>query len=694
MTSRPSSKLSASSAFAKHSAIRNSIRVRPPAGLKIKTSSLDLGLRDEKAQAMASSDWRKIGLNNRRRTDESGQRSSESSAGFGRPFELELEDLNPSSGKVRVTYHRPNEGETDWENTLSAPVWKMPPSVASSSSESRAAGSSSIRGFGLGFWSPKLEDVTMIQLKKVTPLIVPLNGENIALPNQLCLDVSPVALDGDFNEMSFGNLSEDMGRPTFGALKKISNRPRVRRLTSEQSYDTLDDLRQVLAHDRAVLVLRGVNQQVDSQSRKLSKDRTSCDSAISGFPDLHENRPASKTFARPAPAEEERFKKLLSRLQLPDKDVSTNAQPGTQKTEISDPAIIVAKPKNPACGNVPEQKKTGGSFFFGRDAKLVFATEARGSSGDSGYGSFHFGRGSDNFTSGTAVDQQDHLAPSQKQQASSSVSATSKKLNPAAAEFKSVTKGEAVAVISPRRITNPAYPEPGLGMSSLVPPLGNNTNIGTLPAPPGLAPITNQLAAPSSFKTFPAQPPPAPRPAFAQLASRSAPIVAPPTIPAPAPVAPGPIPLFGPEGKINRPYFPVTQKPRDHDPIKQQMYESYLEWRKANEPGYHIKCKMRQAHRVVRQYQNTTASPSATGDDRTVTTGDTNIAWKTIAEKAKAAVSAVAAAAAKEKKTREQSVREELKTKVRMASSAIEKREQPKTEPARNEEGTTVSATA
>jgi len=52
-----------------------------------------------------------------------------------------------------------------------------------------------------------------------------------------------------------------------------------------------------------------------------------------------------------------------------------------------------------------------------------------------------------------------------------------------------------------------------------------------------------------------------------------------------------------------RPYFPVTTKPRDRDPVKQQMYEAYLEWRKANEPGYHMKCKMRQAQRVTRQLQ-------------------------------------------------------------------------------------------
>jgi hypothetical protein len=35
--------------------------------------------------------------------------------------------------------------------------------------------------------------------------------------------------------------------------------------------------------------------------------------------------------------------------------------------------------------------------------------------------------------------------------------------------------------------------------------------------------------------------------------------------------------------------------------VKQQLYEAYLEWRKANEPGYHMSCKMRQAQRYVRQ---------------------------------------------------------------------------------------------
>jgi hypothetical protein len=51
-----------------------------------------------------------------------------------------------------------------------------------------------------------------------------------------------------------------------------------------------------------------------------------------------------------------------------------------------------------------------------------------------------------------------------------------------------------------------------------------------------------------------------------------------------------------------RPFFPVTQKPRDNDPLKQQQYESYLEWRKANEPGFATSCKSRQARRFARQH--------------------------------------------------------------------------------------------
>ena len=52
----------------------------------------------------------------------------------------------------------------------------------------------------------------------------------------------------------------------------------------------------------------------------------------------------------------------------------------------------------------------------------------------------------------------------------------------------------------------------------------------------------------------------------------------------------------------NRPYFPVTKKPRGNNTWAQMEYERYLEWRKANEPGYHMSCKFRQANRFVRRY--------------------------------------------------------------------------------------------
>lgn len=65
-----------------------------------------------------------------------------------------------------------------------------------------------------------------------------------------------------------------------------------------------------------------------------------------------------------------------------------------------------------------------------------------------------------------------------------------------------------------------------------------------------------------------------------------------PLIPVPNPAVAGPPP---------GPFFPVTKKPRDNDPWKQQQYEAFLEWRKMNEPGFHMAAKQRQANRVIRR---------------------------------------------------------------------------------------------
>jgi hypothetical protein len=66
-----------------------------------------------------------------------------------------------------------------------------------------------------------------------------------------------------------------------------------------------------------------------------------------------------------------------------------------------------------------------------------------------------------------------------------------------------------------------------------------------------------------------------------------------PLIPAPSPATTAPAPP---------PFFPVTKKPRDNDPWKQQQYEAFLEWRKMNEPGFHMAAKQRQANRILRRH--------------------------------------------------------------------------------------------
>ncbi|KAK4122504.1 hypothetical protein N657DRAFT_509591 [Parathielavia appendiculata] len=166
---------------------------------------------------------------------------------------------------------------------------------------------------------------------------------------------------------------------------------------------------------------------------------------------------------------------------------------------------------------------------------------------------------------------------------------------------------------------------PGSGLLAAAPPSATSSNAavnGTFMPLSGL----------NAFNTFPpaAGTTTVPMPVFSQAAVATTstglnnvyvPVTSLPSMPYPPGLAPQfqqpqqqSLPLAGPPGltnagnnmppaQVQRPYFPVTTKPRDHDPVKQQQYEAYLEWRKANEPGYHLGCKVRQAQRVVRQYQ-------------------------------------------------------------------------------------------
>lgn len=120
---------------------------------------------------------------------------------------------------------------------------------------------------------------------------------------------------------------------------------------------------------------------------------------------------------------------------------------------------------------------------------------------------------------------------------------------------------------------------PGLGMP---PPLG--AGLPTAPSyvptgpPPGLP--ANQI--PSSYS--------APEASNSGLSA----------LPQPQP------PSFG--NISTRCYVP---KPRKPDPGDQLAYEAWIEWRKANEPGYALECKMRQKRRAQRMVVNK-AKPSTT----------------------------------------------------------------------------------
>lgn len=75
--------------------------------------------------------------------------------------------------------------------------------------------------------------------------------------------------------------------------------------------------------------------------------------------------------------------------------------------------------------------------------------------------------------------------------------------------------------------------------------------------------------------------------------------------PAPTRAPPGPVP-----------------KPRIPNPQAQQQYEQWIEWRKANEPGYALECKARQARRAQRT--KTTPTSSLKSEPRPATSGGTS----------------------------------------------------------------------
>ncbi|KAK0615881.1 hypothetical protein B0T17DRAFT_359535 [Bombardia bombarda] len=684
-------------------------RVRT-SGLKVRTSFTD-NTSNEKAKALASSDWRKTAsasalsssgssVKNMRSRLQDSRSSGESSS----VMMVEMEDMSSDS----IHYHRPiKDGQATWEMVESAPELKpsIPPANVPSLS---------------------LSEVTMVQFSKMTPVVVKVNDEDMVLPNRFTFDISPIDI------MSISSSSRDSPVQTFGELKRVKNPSQLRYQSSEDHclLDMPEDLQAILRYDQISsasdiassdsLVRRFSSSFKHHRGIDTAKARNS-DSAI----DIQSDSRPQKNHTRERKDDANRFQNLIERLHKSEtpKPASPH-KPERLAPEMCDPAIVAAKVKtNGLTGSGKKREPT--EEIYQRHINWLQGVGQQ-SSGDSGYGSHSSNQMTGNHLMSnirTTTDSVHKLNLGGE---------TKRGLNPAAAEFRSFRPAAPMAVFSPRRLSRPPLsnlfpdttanqtpgpptipylaPPSGLGQvaetmaahrapaspgkatanaprpseikaptaqipPTIAPPTApffyNPADLGTLPpgifagSLPPLDVLARHLLPPTmsssalyhtlnhlpmamaannlgTFPFLPMQPmettappmglptngvnapsafPPPPRtampahsippqltaaPAAASFAMRPPPGLQLPTTAAhiTTPLVP-PVTAasFDPDGKVIRPHFPVTQKPRDHDPIKQQQYEAYLEWRKVNEPGYHMRCKMRQANRVVRQHQ-------------------------------------------------------------------------------------------
>lgn len=140
----------------------------------------------------------------------------------------------------------------------------------------------------------------------------------------------------------------------------------------------------------------------------------------------------------------------------------------------------------------------------------------------------------------------------------------------------------------------PALPLSLPGMAHVIVPTLNGLQLLPLTYLPALAPTTgaagihalaNTSLGPNLNKMQPipkATPAPTPAPAAATT-TETAPAHSSTAVPAPGSARPRPVP-----------------KPKVPNAMGQQAYEAWIEWRKANEPGYAQECKMRQQRRSQR----------------------------------------------------------------------------------------------
>ncbi|KAL2261322.1 hypothetical protein VTK26DRAFT_4394 [Humicola hyalothermophila] len=748
-------------------AIRGPSRLRRP-GLTIKTNLPDTTPSDSKSQTAASTNWRRRagavsspGAMPQRRTMTKSKLSCGASDSLG---STDLENLSLDL----VHYRRPKEKQAPWELVVSAPPWQLPASPFTAAA------------LGLG-------DVTAVQLTQVSPMVVRVNGEDVALPNRFFLDVAPV------------DPKDPPPHVVLGELHQLKVPTKFRPISSEDSNHLLVELKGLIASAQDTPTCSSATLlDFQASSVHLGPPKSSLD-ASSTAPGLSTSENGAHRDRTTSLSEEElRFQRMLTRLQKDAEPQHPSRKAPCDTTaslrgSLVDPAIVAMKIKErvevPGVGRNDRAGVESVNDAGSTDSDHVRSVE-RQHSGDSGYVSNE----GEQHTSVRPTNSGLRVDPGQTPVRFLDGQPT-KGLNPAAAEFRSV-RGDGLACLSPKKISRPPLTNifPGALLNSLPLPSSlpmldgmqalprhleqatsrtiNSTAVtGVVPhtlhgvlQPPSLNPARNSVlpgslpptdalhrqtlphmpvpvtataatTAPlapnfatypsvttsnapisiatlnlpqqpttTAFNTFPMAPgtvlPVLPQPTALPALNPS---LAPASIRYPTSIsttsatictsAPNPVAVVPPlaDPKTNRPYFPVTTKPRDHDPVKQQLYEAYLEWRKANEPGYHMKCKMRQAQRVVRQFQQQQQQqqqqqkqqqqekekPQQQGKQREKLQGDGDAlgsataasSWKAIAEKAKAAVGAVAAAAKEEERARKEGVREELRAKVRELSA-------------------------
>lgn len=551
-----------------------------------------------------------------------------------------------------IDYRRLNKDMTPWGAVSSAPPAKTE------------------------FTTEETTDITQIRVNGLSPIVVvDHDGREITLPTAFALDVTPV-------ERAY--ISSGSSSPlSLGELKLAKNPARLRR--SSQDTDIEDT--------RRVLNIRDIRRSISTSPEYLAKNAgTRYDRMIKEkhAAALMEEDPAidriggveaeSPHRARKVDqAARDRFRLMLERLNQLASATSSDLTKGHNEDQspvttllANDPAIIAIRAKDcDLASNVAENGEEVDAMYQ-QQVGWQHAIGAR-VSGDSGYVSTE-GTHKRHDSSG------DEKSPNSKRDSGIASESPSKKLNPLAAEFKTVDKAGPVRFSMDK--FDPCVPPPSFGpVPELSPPFSNygpanGSGHFALAPPPGLGPMMPPMAPsppmahmnnfhapvapPMPFNNFgmfspgpmgpiasppmfnsnpfnanprgcppmpfmpqpqalPIGPPPgfnkpnmpiapplgfnmAPQlppvvPHYRPAAMGPAPpMMQPPMFPAPAPmgIATPPIPLAPAT-------FPVTKKPRGHDPIKQQQYEAYLEYRKAFEPGYHFAARARQANRYARQ---------------------------------------------------------------------------------------------